>query len=142
MRRLGHAVRMNADRIPKVLLYGELVQGKCPTDRPKLHHKDICKRDLKALSIGLNTWGAVASTRLAWKQRVQKDLSEIEKMLTQQSEAKRLRRKAQSQSDRPVSDFTCAQCGRDCHTSIGLSSHTRRCARVTVPERNSIISRE
>ena len=62
---LGHVVRMDADRIPRVLLYGELVQEKRPTDTPKMRCKDVCKRDMKALSIGQNTWKAVASERLA-----------------------------------------------------------------------------
>ncbi|XP_066482784.1 DBIRD complex subunit ZNF326 isoform X2 [Tiliqua scincoides] len=51
---LGHVVRMDDGRIPKDLLYGELVQGECPTGRPQLQYKDICKRDLKALGMDLN----------------------------------------------------------------------------------------
>ena len=35
MRWLGHVVRMDDRRIPKDLLYGELVQGKRPTGRPQ-----------------------------------------------------------------------------------------------------------
>ena len=43
-------------KIPKDLLYGELVQGKRPTGRPQLRFKDVCKRDLKALNIDQNNW--------------------------------------------------------------------------------------
>ena len=35
--------------ISKDLLYGELVQGKCPTGRPHLPYKDVCMRDLKVM---------------------------------------------------------------------------------------------
>ena len=54
MRWLGHGVRMDDGRIPKDLLYGELVQGKRSTGRPQLRFKDVCKRDLKALKIDQN----------------------------------------------------------------------------------------
>ena len=53
---------------PKDLLYGELVQGKRPTDRPQLRFKDVCKRDLKALNIDQNNWEATALKRSAWRQ--------------------------------------------------------------------------
>ena len=55
MRWLGHVVLMDDGRIPKDLLYGELVQGKRPTGRPQLRFKDVCKRDLKALNIDQNS---------------------------------------------------------------------------------------
>ena len=45
--------------------------------------------------------------------------SKFEKMIAQRSEAKRLKRNAQSQVDRPASDFTRAQCGRDCPVGGG-----------------------
>ncbi|XP_069976542.1 uncharacterized protein [Penaeus vannamei] len=51
LRWLGHVVRMEDRRIPKDLLYGELGQGKRPKGRLQLRHKDVCKRDLKALNI-------------------------------------------------------------------------------------------
>ena len=49
LRWLGHLVRMADGRIPKDLLYRELVQGKHPRGRPQLRYKDICKWDLKTL---------------------------------------------------------------------------------------------
>ncbi|XP_076440982.1 uncharacterized protein LOC143280234 [Babylonia areolata] len=54
---LCHVARMDDGRTSNDLLYAELVQGKHPTGRPK----DICKTDLKALSIDLNTWEDAAS---------------------------------------------------------------------------------
>ena len=43
---LGHIMRMADSQIPKDLLDGELVQGKCPRGRPQLRYKDTCKWDL------------------------------------------------------------------------------------------------
>ena len=84
IRWLGHVVRMDDGRIPKDLLYGELVQGKRPTGRPQLWFKDVCKRDLKALNIDQNNWEATALKRSAWRQTVQKGLSNFEETLAQQ----------------------------------------------------------
>lgn len=130
MRWLGHVVRMDDGRIPKDLLYGELVQGKRPTGRPQLRYKDTCKRDLKALCIDLNDWEITALERPAWRQAVRKGLSKFEKTLAQQHEAKRMRRKAAAQADRPASNFICILCHRDCHSRVGLASHSRRCSRI------------
>ena len=76
-------------RIPKDLLYGELVQGKRPRGRPQLRYKDICKRDLKALGMDLNRWETLTSEHSAWRQVVHHGLSQFEETLVQQAEAKR-----------------------------------------------------
>ena len=88
LRWLGHFVRMADGRIPKDLLYGELVQGSRPRGRPQLRYKDICKRDLKALGMDLNRWETLTSERSAWRQVVHHGLSQFEETLVQQAEAK------------------------------------------------------
>ena len=134
MRWLGHVIRMDDGRIPKDFLYGELAQGKRPTGRPQLRYKDVFKRDLKAMDIDLTTREPVAPHKTAWRWTVRKGLSSFEQSLTQQAEAKRKRRKARGQAYRPATDFTCVQCGRDYHSCVGLSSHTRsrRCISITI----------
>ena len=89
-----------------------------------------CKKDLKALNIDQSNWEAPALKRSAWRQTVQKGLSNFEEMLAQQHEKKRMRRKAAAHTDRPVSDFICVLCHRNCHSCIGLASHTRSCTRM------------
>ena len=61
LRWLGHILRMNTERIPKFLLYGELVVGKRNRGRPKLRFKDVCERDLKNLNIGTDDWELLAN---------------------------------------------------------------------------------
>ena len=112
MRWLGHVVRMDDGRIPKDLIYGELVQGKRPTGRPQLRLKDICKRDLKALNIDQNNWEATALERSAWRQTVQEGLTKFEEALAQQHEERRMGRKAAAQGDRPTSVFICASAAK------------------------------
>ena len=131
MRWLGHVVRMDAGRIPKDLLYGELAQGKRPRGRPQLRYKDVCKRDIKALSIDQNTWEAIALERSTWRRTVRSGLSLFEDSLSQLQEERRARRKATTaQPYKEVSKFICAICHRDCHSRNGLISHSRRCNRV------------
>ena len=53
-----NVVKMEDGRIAKDLLYVELTECSRPSGRPKLRYKDVCKRDLIALNINLNTWEA------------------------------------------------------------------------------------
>ena len=67
LRWLGHVRRMDDSRIPKDLLYGELVDGARSRWRPSLRYKDSCKRDLKGAGIGLETCESLAKNRGAWR---------------------------------------------------------------------------
>ena len=127
MRWLGHVARMEDGRIPKDLLYGELVKGVRPRGRPNLRFKDICKRDMKALNISIDTWENMTANLDAWKYTVQVGLNSYEASLRQKSETLRLQRKSRRQSDLQPSTFVCNYCSKDCHTHIGLTSHKRRC---------------
>ena len=127
LRWLGHVVRMEDGKIPKDLLYGELVEGTRPRGRPKLRYKDVCKRALKALEIEEDDWEAIASSRPDWRNAVREGLKSLEENLAKQSADKRERRKASAQTDRPATSFVCSGCSRDCHSRIGLISHTGRC---------------
>jgi len=57
---------MDDGRIPKDMFYGELHEGSRFVGRPKLHFKDVCKRDMKKAEIDPNTWEEVADIRVAW----------------------------------------------------------------------------
>ena len=78
LRWLGHVRRMDDKRIPKVLLYGELVNGKRNIGRPRLRYKDVCKRDLKKLNIGLDEWEDLADNRNEWRSLISQRLSKKE----------------------------------------------------------------
>ena len=45
---VGASIRLDDGRIPKDLLFGELVTGGCLTGRPTFRCNDACKRDLYA----------------------------------------------------------------------------------------------
>ena len=61
---------MGNERIPKSMLYSELVDGKRKRGRPKLRFNDVCKRDLKSLNVGNDKWEEVANDRDKWRSSV------------------------------------------------------------------------
>ena len=124
---LGHIIRMEDGCIPKDLLYGELVTGKRPAERPQLCFKDICKWDLQPLGIHTDSWEVTATDRDAWRHTVKMGLSQYEETQQVKVEEKRLHKKTVCLANRPTTPFTCSMCDRDCHSRIGLHSHNRRC---------------
>ena len=50
---------MANDRIPKYVLYGELVTATHTVGRPYLRDKDTCKRDMKMSGTDINNWEIV-----------------------------------------------------------------------------------
>ena len=56
----GHGVRMAEERLPKQLLYGELVNGKRLAQKPKMRYKDCLKTTLKKFGIDEVTWESKA----------------------------------------------------------------------------------
>ena len=57
----GHVLHMSNEHLPKRLLYGKLLVGKCPGGRPKMQFKDSLKTSLKDLEISIKTWESLAS---------------------------------------------------------------------------------
>ena len=130
LRWLGHVHRMKDGRIPKDLLYGELAEGERPTGRPLLRYSDVCKRDLKALDIDVDSWETLASDRVAWKRTLKSQLPIGEAKWKEKCAEKRARRKANAAANevpQPASCFICPNCARDCKAHIGLYSHLRKC---------------
>ena len=65
LRWTGHVIRMNASRMPRQILYGELVRGTRKKGRPKKWYKDCIKETLKQCSLPLETWRQVLRIDLA-----------------------------------------------------------------------------
>lgn len=134
MRWLGHVKRMDDNRIPKQLLYGELATGQRPRGRPKLRFKDVCKDTLRNLQIDPTTWEHTAADRSAWRSTVRTGAAAHEERIRAEWELKRQRKKeriapsrAPTASPGPV--FPCGVCGRPCLSGIGRISHERACRR-------------
>lgn len=137
LRWLGHVRRMDDGRIPKDLLYGELASGLRKRGRPHLRYRDVCKRDMKALSVDRNTWEASAADRTAWRKMIRQGIIISERTLHVENAARRARRRASVQAEQPdeaancITTFVCQGCGRLCKSRIGLYSHTKGCIQAT-----------
>jgi len=134
LRWLGHVARMDDGRIPKDLLYGELATGSRPVGRPALRFKDVCKRDMKNCDIDPLTWEATAVDRSTWRATVKTGTQVADQKKVEQWDERRERRQQRSESTIPPSQdvvFICSKCDRNCHSRIGLFSHTRRCSQQT-----------
>ena len=127
LRWLGHVHRMADGRIPKDLLYGQLATGTRPVGRPHLRFKDVCKRDMKSMGIGVDNWEDCANDRASWRQAIWKGIEKSETVLSRAAAERRARLKAPpSASAGDSSMFKCNHCQRDCRSQVGLYSHTKK----------------
>ena len=78
-RRLRHFRLMKDGRIPKYILYRELIAGKCNIRFPQLRYRYVCKRDMKELNIDLNKWKELATDLFKWRTYLQATLKVSEK---------------------------------------------------------------
>ena len=127
LRWLGHVHRMEPNRLPREILYGELRDGAWKVGRPLLRYKDTIKRDLKAVMINVNKWEDTAENREAWRHQIKAQVLAAEENDRARAASKRTARKLRATSARPSTVHVCPKCQRDCHSRIGLLSHTRSC---------------
>jgi len=62
---LGHVARMEDDRLPKQLLFGELLTVR-PCHRPKLCWRDVIVKDVQRMGLDPLNWYEVAQNRPRW----------------------------------------------------------------------------
>ena len=129
LRWLGHVYRMDAKRIPRNMLYGQLATGSRRTGRPLLRFKDACKRDMRGCPINTDGWEQLASNRPKWRQTVKSGVAAADAKRSEMAADKRDRRNysASSTPGSTESSHVCSTCGRVCKSRIGLFSHSRRC---------------
>nr|KAG5703610.1 hypothetical protein BaRGS_000995 [Batillaria attramentaria] len=125
---LGHVRRMEPGRIPKDMLYGELREGSSP------HRKDhssalkmSANATMKLADIDPSTWEGAAEDRQLWRVSVSEGVKRAETARDDQLADRRARRKARAASVSAPTPYICTKCSRDCHSRVGLYSHSRRC---------------
>ncbi len=127
LRWAGHVYRMSDSRLPKRLLYGELLNGKRSQGGQKLRFKDTLKKSLKAFDINPVTWEQSCLDRATWRSVIYKGAKVHEENLRKTAEQKRKIRKLRaSNPDTEELPFCCPQCQRRFRAKIGLISHLRR----------------
>ena len=85
----GHVVRMNDDRLPKIVLYGELWYATRNFGRPHLRYMDCTKRHLHAADINKRHWEEIVHDRSAWRTAVEKGAAKTETKRAIDAEIKR-----------------------------------------------------
>ena len=130
LRWTGH-VRMEDDRLPKSILYGQTAIGRRNVSHLRLRYLDCTKRHLKVAKIDVNSWEALATYRLLWQVAVRDGTIAAEVTCLADAEVARQRRHAActTANIRPL-PFACRHCGRSIAARIGLSSHERACSRT------------
>ena len=124
LRWTGHLIRMKDNRIPKQMLYGELVNGKRPQQKPRLRFKDCVKASLKDCVINDTYWESSACHRSRWRRQIRDGVDSFERVRISHEELKRAARKrATGMVSSKV--FVCNVCGRVCMSKAGLISHQR-----------------
>nr|VZI50674.1 unnamed protein product [Spirometra erinaceieuropaei] len=133
----GHLVRMDDERLPKRLFYGDVVTGSRRQGGQIRRYKDTLKSSLKCLQINPTNWEELALDRPTWRRTVKTGAAIYEANRIAAAKAKREARKSQF---RPVSNAaaqplpTCPRCQRTFRARIGLVGHLRiNCASRTAP---------
>ena len=123
----GHVVRMDDNRLPKRIFYGELATGKRTTGGQFKRFKDTLKASLKKF-INPDTWENTAAVRTTWRSVIRRGAIQYEDNRLKKAEEKRAERKKKTNTETTIpnsTDFVCQICQRHFRTRIGLISHAR-----------------
>ena len=96
---VGYVSHMSDESLPKRLLYGKLLVGKCPVGRPKLWFKDSLKMSLKDLEISVKTWESLASDWVRWWGQISRGAMAAKNSCTVEAACKRAERKSRVASN-------------------------------------------
>jgi len=116
----GHVHRMSDERIPKMLLYGELRHGERPLGAPRKRYKDQLRETLKKCHI--ENFEGKAIDRSAWRREVREGATTFEENRVCDLKEKRRRRKRRIPGP---GNHPCERCDKICGSAIGLISHMR-----------------
>lgn len=126
LRWVGHVIRMEDERLPKQVLYGELVQGQRLQGGQKKRYKDYLKVALKKCHINPGDLELLARDRATWRRVCQLGLNKLEQ--DRRDHRDLLRRRRHERAAQPgitVDSLVCDICQKACRSRIGLLSHLR-----------------
>ena len=127
LRWAGHVLRMEGDRIPKQLMYGELNSGQRNVGRPLLRFKDKLKMNLTSANIAHRDFEQLASCRTEWRTACHQGIRQFS--VTEINKLRERREKMKVSSSVPADlslDLpSCIHCGLVCKSLAGLKCHLR-----------------
>nr|VZH98219.1 unnamed protein product [Spirometra erinaceieuropaei] len=133
----GHLVRMDDERLPKRLFYGDVATGSRRQGGQIRRYKDTMKSSLKCLQINPTNWEELALDRPTWRRTVKTGSAIYETNRIAAAKAKREARKSQLPPVRNAAAQplpTCPLCQRTFRARIGLVGQLRiNCASRTAP---------
>nr|VZH91133.1 unnamed protein product [Spirometra erinaceieuropaei] len=128
LRRSGHLVRMDDERLPKRLIYGDVATGSRCQGGQIRRYKNTLKSSLKRLQINPTKWEELALDRPTWRRTVKTSAAIHEANRIAAAKVKREARKSQLRSLRNADSQplpTCPRCQRTFGARIGLIGHLR-----------------
>nr|VZI45491.1 unnamed protein product [Spirometra erinaceieuropaei] len=133
----GHLVRMDDERLPKRLFYGEIATASRRQGGQIRRYKDTLKSSLKRLKINTIDCEELALNRPTWRRTVKTGAAIYEANRIAAAKAQREARESQllpvrNAAAQPLP--TCPRCQRTFRARIGLAGHLRNnCASRTAP---------
>ena len=109
VRWVGHISHMGNEHLPKRLLYGELLVGKCPVGRPKKWFKGSLKMSLKDLEIPVKTWERLASDQVRWWGQISMGVMGAENCCAVEATHKWAERKSRARSNMQTHQASLSQ---------------------------------
>ena len=95
LRWVGHVVRMEDDRIPKQVFFGQLSSGKRRPCGPVRRYKDTVKTNMKRCGLRPKSLSTAPFDRAQWRTTYQLAIASFEESLVAELDRKRAGRKQQ-----------------------------------------------
>ena len=122
---VGHVIRMEDNRLPKQLVFGELASGKRKQGRPLKRFKHCVKASNSHAKITAKELEPSAHDRTGWRALTRRATDTFEERRRTKIEEALERRKASADTPGSPGFFPCPHCPRTCKCRIGLYGHLR-----------------